>query len=490
MNLLSTPEKAWKPPEIAQFGASDLGCRAVVDSVDSPASMTSDAAATRTWDTISQRLREALNPSTYETWFGGTEALEASDERLVVGVPNEFTKTWIEGHFGSLLNAAAAEHELVVELRVAMSEAVRAAAAEHEAEPDPPPAPAPPPPQAGTLNPRYTFDLFVIGPSNRFAHAAALAVAEAPAQAFNPLFIYGSTGLGKTHLLQAVAQYVRQQHPYLTVRYVTTETVLNEFVDALRDKSMVGFKGRYRSCDVLLIDDIQFIEGKNQLQEEFFHTFNSLYEAGKQIIISSDRQPRELATLEARLKSRFEWGLITDIQPPDLETRIAILRKKVATDRLDVADKDVLTFIADRVTSNIRELEGALTRVIAYASLTGRPITVSVADEVLKDLFPGGSARAITVEQVQAAVCEWFGVSQADLRGDKRPQSIAYPRHIAMYLCRELTDQSLPKIGAKFGGRDHSTVMHGVRRIGDLIREDRDVFNVVQELTARIKRGR
>jgi chromosomal replication initiator protein len=247
---------------------------------------------------------------------------------------------------------------------------------------------------------------------------------------------------------------------------------------------------RYRTYDVLLVDDIQFIEGKDTLQEEFFHTFNSLYEAGKQIIISSDRQPRELATLEARLKSRFEWGLITDIQPPDLETRIAILRKKVATDRIDVADNDVLTFIADRVTSNIRELEGALTRVIAYASLTGRPITAGVADEVLKDLFPGGSARAITIEQVQAAVCEWFGVSQADLRGDKRPQSIAYPRHIAMYLCRELTDQSLPKIGAKFGGRDHSTVMHGVRRIGDLIREDRDVFNVVQELTARIKRGR
>ncbi len=249
----------------------------------------------------------------------------------------------------------------------------------------------------------------MIGPSNRFAHAAALAVAESPAQAYNPLFIYGSTGLGKTHLLQAVGQYVVQQHRNLSVRYVTTETVLNEFVDALRDKNTAGFKIRYRTYDVLLVDDIQFIEGKDTLQEEFFHTFNSLYEAGKQIIISSDRQPRELATLEARLKSRFEWGLITDIQPPDLETRIAILRKKVATDRIDVADKDVLTFIADRVTSNIRELEGALTRVIAYASLTGRPISVAVADEVLKDLFPGGSARSITIEQVQAAVCEWFG---------------------------------------------------------------------------------
>jgi chromosomal replication initiator protein len=452
--------------------------------------MTTDAAATRTWESISQRLREALNPSTYDTWFGGTEALEASPERLVVGVPNEFTKTWIEGHFGSLLNAAAAEHELVVELRVAVSDAVRAAAAEPDPEPEiqrpQPPVPA----QVGVLNPRYTFDLFVIGPSNRFAHAAALAVAEAPAQAFNPLFIYGSTGLGKTHLLQAVAQYVMQQHPYLTVRYVTTETVLNEFVDALRDKSMVGFKGRYRSCDVLLIDDIQFIEGKNQLQEEFFHTFNSLYEAGKQIIISSDRQPRELATLEARLRTRFEWGLITDVQPPDVETRIAILRKKVVTDNLRVPDPDVLTFIGDRVTSNIRELEGALTRVIAYASLTGRPISVDVARDVLKDVFPGGERRSITIEQIQQAVCDAYGVSLVDLRGDKRPQVIVLPRHIAMYLCRELTDQSLPKIGAKFGGRDHATVMYGVNRVARLIREDREAFNVVQDLTARIKQAR
>jgi chromosomal replication initiator protein len=451
--------------------------------------MTSEPAASQTWDTISQRLRESLNASTFANWFGAATPVEQDADRLVLAVPNEFTKTWIEGHFGSLLNAAAAEHDLVLELRVAVSEAVAAAKAEAEGSEEATGDEGPPPGLRG-LNPRYTFDLFVIGPSNRFAHAAALAVAESPAQAYNPLFIYGSTGLGKTHLLQAVGQYVAQQHRDMSVRYVTTETVLNEFVDALRDKNTAGFKMRYRTYDVLLVDDIQFIEGKDTLQEEFFHTFNSLYEAGKQIIISSDRQPRELATLEARLKSRFEWGLITDIQPPDLETRIAILRKKVATDRIDVADNDVLTFIADRVTSNIRELEGALTRVIAYASLTGRPITASVADEVLKDLFPGGSARAITVEQVQAAVCEWFGVSQADLRGDKRPQSIAYPRHIAMYLCRELTDQSLPKIGAKFGGRDHSTVMHGVRRIGDLIREDRDVFNVVQELTARIKRGR
>jgi chromosomal replication initiator protein len=313
--------------------------------------MTSEPAASQTWDTISQRLRESLNASTFANWFGAATPLEQDADRLVLAVPNEFTKTWIEGHFGSLLNAAAAEHDLVLELRVAVSEAVAAARAEAAAESteDSPGDEAPPPGLRG-LNPRYTFDLFVIGPSNRFAHAAALAVAESPAQAYNPLFIYGSTGLGKTHLLQAVGQYVAQQHRDMSVRYVTTETVLNEFVDALRDKNTAGFKMRYRTYDVLLVDDIQFIEGKDTLQEEFFHTFNSLYEAGKQIIISSDRQPRELATLEARLKSRFEWGLITDIQPPDLETRIAILRKKVATDRIDVADTDVLTFIADRVT--------------------------------------------------------------------------------------------------------------------------------------------
>ncbi|MDX6534349.1 MAG: chromosomal replication initiator protein, partial [Gaiellales bacterium] len=274
------------------------------------------------------------------------------------------------------------------------------------------------------------------------------------------------------------------------VRYVTTETVLNEFVDSMRDGRMVHFKQRYRTYDVLLVDDIQFIEGKERLQEEFFHTFNSLYEAGKQIVISSDRPPQELATLESRLRSRFQWGLITDVQPPDLETRIAILRKKVMTEEMRIGDPQVLTFVADRVTTNIRELEGALTRVVAYASLTGRPISPEVAEEVLRDLFPQGVTRPITIEQIQSAVCEIFHVSLADLRGDKRPQSIAYPRHIAMYLSRELTDASLPKIGTKFGGRDHSTVLHGVNKIARIMKEDREAFNVVQELTTRIKQGR
>ena len=446
------------------------------------------------WTSIADRLRASLNPGTFNTWFGAAEPLQVGAGHLVVAVPNQFTKSWIEGHFGKLLDAAAAEHELVVELRVALAEA-RAesepqadAGAEPRQEQSPQPR-AMPGPAATGLNPRYSFDLFVIGASNRFAHAAALAVAESPAQAYNPLFIHGSTGLGKTHLLQAIGHYVLEQHPRLRVRYVTTETVMNEFVDALRDKKTDGFKQRYRTYDLLLVDDIQFIEGKERLQEEFFHTFNSLYEAEKQIVISSDRPPRQLATLEARLRTRFEWGLITDVQPPDLETRIAILRKKVLTDRITI-EPDVLTAVADRASNNIRELEGALTRVIAYASLTGRAVTPELAGEVLKDLFPAGAARPITVEQIQSAVCEMFQISLSDLRGDRRSQSLVYPRHIAMYLARELTDQSLPKIGNRFGGRDHSTVVHAVSNITARIRDDRELFNTVQELTTRIKQAR
>ena len=396
--------------------------------------MPTERISSSSWESISEKLRDALNAGTYGKWFGSASALEENDEVLVVGVPNEFTKSWIESHFGSLLGAAAAEHDLVVELRVAIAEAKAEVVAA-------PVAPQHPPsqgrrdridqgrgPRGSKLNPRYTFDLFVIGPSNRFAHAAALAVAESPAQAYNPLFIHGSTGLGKTHLLQAVGQYVLEQHSELSVRYVTTETLMNEFVDALREKTVVGFKHRYRNADILLVDDIQFLEGKENLQEEFFHTFNSLYEAGKQIVIACDRAPKKLATLEERLRTRFEWGLTTDVQPPDLETRIAILRKKVITDNLSVGDPEVLTFIADRVTTNIRELEGALTRVLAYASLTGKPISVEVAQEVLKDLFPDGASRPITIEQIQSAVCEAFRVGLAELKGDKRTQDIVYPR--------------------------------------------------------------
>ena len=391
--------------------------------------MSLDPAADTSWETISQRLAQMLNAGTFATWFGNATAIEQDESRLVVGVPNEFTKSWIEGHFSSLLDAAAAEHDLVVELRVEVAQAAARAreadlpdVVEATADPEQPAAAPSEDARFGAatgINPKYTFDVFVIGASNRFAHAAALAVAESPAQSYNPLFIHGSTGLGKTHLLQAIGHYVLQQHPQLNVRYVTTETVLNEFVDSMRDGRMVTFKQRYRTYDLLLVDDIQFIEGKERLQEEFFHTFNSLYEAGKQIVLSSDRPPHELATLEARLRSRFQWGLITDVTPPDLETRIAILRKKVMTERFQIDDPQVLTYIADRVTTNIRELEGALTRVVAYASLTGRPISTELAEEVLRNLFPQGATRPITIEQIQGA--DRRDVSRLDRRPAWRP---------------------------------------------------------------------
>ena len=327
----------------------------------------------------------------------------------------------------------------------------------------------------------------MIGSSNRFAHAAALAVAEAPAQAYNPLFVYGGTGLGKTHLMQAIAQYVAQHSSRLSVRYVTSETFMNDFINSLRDKRIEGFKHRYRNYDLLLVDDIQFFEAKERIQEEFFHTFNSLYEQGAQIVLSSDRPPREIATLEARLRSRFEWGLITDVQPPDLETRIAILRKKVKTDGIHVPDEEVLSFIAGRIDSNIRELEGALTRVVAFSSLTGRPMTSELAQEVLKDVFPQGEAVRVTIARIQEMVSDRFGISLEELKSPRRSQDIVYPRQVAMYLSRELTDASLPKIGKEFGGRDHTTVMHANAKIARQIRQDRSVYNLVQELTARVK---
>jgi chromosomal replication initiator protein len=434
------------------------------------------------WADVSARLKDALNDGTFHTWFSEAEAERLDDETFVVKVPNDFTRSWIEGHFLGLLQAAVRDS-------LGADRAVRVAV-DDELRPTLPEGFTPPPRGTEGLNPKYTFDSFVIGSSNRFAHAAALAVAEAPAQAYNPLFIYGGTGLGKTHLQQAIAGYVAEHSRNLSARYVTSETFMNDFINSLRDKRIEGFKQRYRHYDVLLIDDIQFFEHKERIQEEFFHTFNSLYEAGRQIVISSDRPPRAIATLEARLRSRFEWGLITDIQPPDLETRIAILRKKVKTDAIHIPDPQVLTFIAGRISTNIRELEGALTRVVAFSSLTGRPMTVDLAQEVLKDVFPQGEMPEISVEQIQSTVVDRFGISLQELTGDRRSQSIVYPRQVAMYLCRELTDSSLPKIGKKFGGRDHTTVMHATAKIGKLIKEDRSVYNLVQELTARIKQAR
>ncbi|MEU9353284.1 chromosomal replication initiator protein DnaA [Streptomyces griseoloalbus] len=353
----------------------------------------------------------------------------------------------------------------------------------------PAPATGPGEPTA-RLNPKYLFDTFVIGASNRFAHAAAVAVAEAPAKAYNPLFIYGESGLGKTHLLHAIGHYARSLYPGTRVRYVSSEEFTNEFINSIRDGKGDSFRKRYREMDILLVDDIQFLADKESTQEEFFHTFNTLHNANKQIVLSSDRPPKQLVTLEDRLRNRFEWGLITDVQPPELETRIAILRKKAVQEQLN-APPEVLEFIASRISRNIRELEGALIRVTAFASLNRQPVDLGLTEIVLKDLMPGGddSAPEITSTAIMSATADYFGLTVEDLCGTSRGRALVTARQIAMYLCRELTDLSLPKIGALFGGRDHTTVMHADRKIRNLMAERRSIYNQVTELTNRIKAG-
>ncbi|MFJ3335465.1 chromosomal replication initiator protein DnaA [Streptomyces sp. NPDC086766] len=353
----------------------------------------------------------------------------------------------------------------------------------------PAPATGPGEPTA-RLNPKYLFDTFVIGASNRFAHAAAVAVAEAPAKAYNPLFIYGESGLGKTHLLHAIGHYARSLYPGTRVRYVSSEEFTNEFINSIRDGKGDSFRKRYREMDILLVDDIQFLADKESTQEEFFHTFNTLHNANKQIVLSSDRPPKQLVTLEDRLRNRFEWGLITDVQPPELETRIAILRKKAVQEQLN-APPEVLEFIASRISRNIRELEGALIRVTAFASLNRQPVDLGLTEIVLKDLIPGGedSAPEITAPAIMASTADYFGLTVEDLCGTSRGRALVTARQIAMYLCRELTDLSLPKIGAQFGGRDHTTVMHADRKIRALMAERRSIYNQVTELTNRIKNG-
>ncbi len=464
------------------------------------------ASAVSAWSDVAGRLQETLNETAWSAWFAGAVPHGLADATLEVTLPNEFTRQWIEGHFASLVAAAAHEAAggpLDISFRVAPQPSVRPRPVAREDAQRPAVdtttatrARRPYPDRddrrerrfdVHPLNPKYTFDHFVIGSSNRFAHAAALAVAEAPAQAYNPLFIYGPTGLGKTHLLQAIGHYLRAETPGLRCRYVTSESFVNDFIGDLQEKRLEQFKARYRTYDLLLVDDIQFLGGKERIQEEFFHTFNSLYEAGGQIVLSSDRPPRDIPKLEERLRSRFEWGLITDVQPPDLETRIAILRKKAQRDAIRVADQSVLSAIASRIQTNIRELEGAFTRVVAYASLNGVGISEELVRDVLRDQFPEG-ARPVTAEQIQKVVADAFNVSIADLKGDRRTQQFVYPRQLAMYLCRELTDLSLPKIGQRFGGRDHTTVHYAESKITRLLSEDRQAYNLVQDLTARIRR--
>src|SRR6478672_2561825 len=418
---------------------------------------------------------------------------------LLVAVPNELTREVLQTQVKDALDDAL--HNVFSEdIRCAIDVDTDLVPIHEEPEPVVEPAFAPdqvieqkPQPmlpstshEFGRLNPKYVFETFVIGSSNRFAHAAAVAVAEAPAKAYNPLFIYGDSGLGKTHLLHAIGHYGMSLYAGVRVRYVSSEEFTNDFINSIRDGRADGFRRRYRDVDILLVDDIQFLENKEQTQEEFFHTFNTLHNANKQIVISSDRPPQQLVTLEDRLRNRFHWGLITDVQPPELETRIAILRKKAAQERL-AAPPEVLEFIASKISTNIRELEGALIRVTAFASLNRQGVDLALAEIVLKDLIPDNSQPEITAATIMAQTSAYFGQSMEELCGSSRSRVLVNARQIAMYLCRELTDLSLPKIGQQFGGRDHTTVMHADKKIRQLMAERRSVYNQVTELTNRIK---
>ncbi len=445
------------------------------------------------WTAVADRIRDDLSPMVFGAWFSTTRALALDGGVLEVGVPNEFTRAWIEGHFAELVRRAATAADPGVEVRFLVSEGEAAAPAAAAEEHDPAPARSRSGKRARRaeiaepLRSKYTFGSFVIGSSNRFAHAAALAVAEAPGQAYNPLVIYGDTGLGKTHLLQAVAHYVLMHAPGMRARYVTCEAFTNEFIAAIKDKSMDAFKRRYREeFDVLLIDDIHFLAGKDGIQEEFFHTFNTLHASGRQLVLTSDRAPREIPDLADRLRSRFEWGLLVDVQPPDIETRIAILHKRVAADRVRIDDPELLPAIARRVPTNIRELEGALTRVLAYASLTGRPASAALVRETLRDLPDADTP--VSVATIKQVVSEAFGIPVPELESPKRSQAIVAPRQLAMYLCRELTDATLPAIGREFGGRDHTTVLYAVQKISRRLHHDRREYDQVDDLIRRIKR--
>ncbi len=450
-------------------------------------------------------LVDDLQPN-QRAWFVSSEPVTLHETTAIIAVPNEFTRTQLEGRLRTRLEDSLSEaFGSQIRIAVTVDPQLEDAVAELE-ERDPPGRHMAPeadeedeaisesvdistsgPSALETrLNPKYRFETFVIGSSNRFPHAAAVAVAEAPGKAYNPLLVYGDSGLGKTHLLHAIGHYVRSLYRGAKVRYVSSEEFTNEFINSIKDKRTETFQRRYREVDVLLIDDIQFLEGKTHTQEEFFHTFNALHNANKQIVLTSDRAPKRLEALEDRLRSRFEWGLITDVQPPDLETRIAILRKKAAMDRL-TAPPDVLEFIASKIQTNIRELEGALIRVTAFANLNRQEVDLTLAEIVLKDLIPEGGEPEITAAQIIAQTAAYFGVSIEELTGPSRGRHLVTGRQIAMYLCRELTDLSLPKIGAQFGNRDHTTVMYADRKINQLLAERRAVFNQVSELTNRIK---
>ncbi|MBG9587948.1 chromosomal replication initiator protein DnaA [Cytobacillus firmus] len=440
------------------------------------------------WNNALANIEKKISKPSFDTWLKSTKAHSLQGDTLVVKAPNEFARDWLEERYSQLISGILYDitgEELGVKFIIPQNQS------EEEVDlPLPPKKKKPeeehPELPLTMLNPKYTFDTFVIGSGNRFAHAASLAVAEAPAKAYNPLFIYGGVGLGKTHLMHAIGHYVLDHNPSAKVVYLSSEKFTNEFINSIRDNKAGDFRDKYRNVDVLLIDDIQFLAGKEQTQEEFFHTFNTLHEESKQIIISSDRPPKEIPTLEDRLRSRFEWGLITDITPPDLETRIAILRKKAKAEGLDIPN-EVMLYIANQIDSNIRELEGALIRVVAYSSLINKDINADLAAEALKDIIPSSKPKVITIHEIQRVVGEHFNVKLEDFKAKKRTKSVAFPRQIAMYLSRELTDFSLPKIGEEFGGRDHTTVIHAHEKISKMLQSDSQFEKQLKEINELLK---
>ncbi len=439
------------------------------------------------WSRVLSEIEKKISKPSFETWLKSTKAFSLKNDILTIIAPNEFARDWLESKYSSLimdtvLEITGAELEIKFILPQNHIEEIEMniPSVKEKVKYDEPVEFG-----QSMLNPKYTFDTFVIGSGNRFAHAASLAVAEAPAKAYNPLFIYGGVGLGKTHLMHAIGHYVLEHNPNAKVVYLSSEKFTNEFINSIRDNKAIEFRNKYRNVDVLLIDDIQFLAGKEQTQEEFFHTFNTLHEESKQIVISSDRPPKEIPTLEDRLRSRFEWGLITDITPPDLETRIAILRKKAKAEGLDIPN-EVMLYIANQIDTNIRELEGALIRVVAYSSLINKDINASVAAEALKNLITASRPKTLSILDIQRTVGEFFSIKLEDFKAKKRTKSVAFPRQVAMYLSRELTDHSLPKIGEEFGGRDHTTVIHAHEKISKLVETDSQLQSQIKEINEKL----
>jgi len=421
------------------------------------------------WERVLSLVRDDIGPTSFEAWFSNAVFEYCEGNHFFVSVPSILAKEWIQSRYQTLLNEKI---NALLPHPVTLKFTVRDMPLNENA--------------VHPLNPKYSFDSFVVGNSNRFAHAASYAVAESPARAYNPLFIYGGVGLGKTHLMQAIGHHILNKNQQTTVVYASSEHFTNELINSIRDDTTCDFRNKYRNIDVLLIDDIQFLAGKERTQEEFFHTFNALYEANKQIVISSDRPPREIPTLEDRLRSRFEWGLLTDIQSPDLETRIAILKKKAQLESLEVPN-EVMLYIATNIQSNIRELEGALTRAVAFSKIQGKEISMELVAKALENILPPPAPQLITLDAIREAVAEYFGITTSDLNSKRRTRQLAFPRQIAMYLTRELTDLSLPKIGEDFGGRDHTTVLHAYEKIARDIKTDPVLDKIISDLRSKIE---